>query len=254
MLTGYTLLPTSEQLHALGPSAILPDLPVALAALPAFAIVALAGLRSMGAVGRIVAVATFGTALLLPFLYRLVSGAGVHPRYFSAAIGPLLIVMAIGMTSDRARLARTVSTLVLVLVMGYATVLHLYDTKHGREDVIAAGRWLDAHVPPDEEILITSIEMEILARFHWPNRRFRAYPAEKGPVTPDRIPELVDDFPFPAGKRSIFMVGRAWLTDPDGKLQTALAERYPECPGADVEGIRIHCFQPSARSAMAISR
>ncbi len=253
MLTGYTLLPTSEQLHALGPSAILPDLPVALAALPAFAIVALAGLRALDVPGRIVVLSTFCTALLLPFLYRLAAGAGVHPRYFAAAMGPLLIVMAIGMSLDRSRLARTASTVVLTLVMVYATVLHLRDTGHGREDVAAAGRWLDANVPPDEEILITSNEMEVLARFHWPNRRFRSFPAGKGVVTADRIPALVEEFPFPGGRRSIFVVGRAWLTDPEGRLQTALTERYAECPGTDVDGIRIHCFQPAAGSAMAAS-
>lgn len=246
MLAGYTLLPTSEQLHALGPRAILPHLPIALAALPAFVVVVLAGLRTLNATGRIVLLSTFCVALSVPFLYRLTAGAGVHPRYFSAAIGPLLIVTAIGMTTDRSHTARTISAVVLALVMSWATFLHLRDTDHGREDVASAGQWLDANVPPDDEILVTSSEMEVLARFHWPHRRFRLYPAEKEIVKADRLPSLVEGFPFSGSTRAIFVVGRAWVTDPEGELQAALAARYPGCPGIDVPGIRIHCFQPAA--------
>lgn len=253
LLTGYTLIPTSEQLHALGPSAALPDLPVALAALPAAIVIGLASLRALDATGRVVLLSTFGTALLVPFLYRLVAGAGVHPRYFAATIGPVLVLTAAGMSFDRLRSARGVATLVLGAVMLYATALHLRDTAHGREDVAAAGRWLDANVPPTEEILITSNEMEILARFHWPHRRFRLYPPERGVITPERVPGLVDGLPFPDTQRAIFLVGRAWLSDADGQLQTALVDRYPSCPGLDVPGIRIHCFRPSAAAAAGAS-
>lgn len=251
LLTGYTLIPTSEQLHALGPSAILPDLPVALAALPAVIIIGLASLRALDPTGKVVLLATFGTALLVPFLYRLVAGAGVHPRYFAATIGPVLVLTAAGMTLDQLRSARGIATLVLGAVMLYATVLHLRDTGHGREDVAAAGRWLDANVPPTEEILITSNEMEILARFHWPNRRFRLYPPERGVIDPDRVDGLAKSLPFSDAQRAIFLVGRAWLSDADGRLQTALVQRYPACPGIDVPGIRIHCFRPSGAAVAA---
>jgi uncharacterized membrane protein len=251
LLTGYTLIPTSEQLHAFGPSAILPDLPVALAALPAVIILGLASLRALDAIGRIVLLATFGTALLVPFLYRLVAGAGVHPRYFAATIGPVLVLTAAGMTFDQLRSARGIAALVLGAVMVWATALHLRDTGHGREDVAAAGRWLDANVPPTEEILITSNEMEILARFHWPNRRFRLYPPERGVIAPDRVEALASSLPFPDAKRAIFIVGRAWLSDSEGRLQTALVERYPSCPGIHVSGIRIHCFRPTDAAVTA---
>ncbi len=246
MLTGYTLVPTSEQLHALGPRAILPDLPIALIALPAFLVIASAGVRELGGTARITLLTTFCVALLAPFFYRLVAGAGVHPRYFAAAIAPVLVVTAVGMAPDRLAGLRGAATLVLGAVMVYATYLHLRDTGHGREDIIAAGRWLEANVPVDEEILITSSEMETLARFHWPNRHFRPYPAEKGAVKPEQIPRLVESLPFDGDPRALFMVGRAWLSDPEGKLQEALAARYSACPGADVPGIRIHCYQPRA--------
>jgi len=254
MLTGYTLMPTSEQLHTLGPPAILPFLPIALAALPAFLVVTLAGLRELGSAGRVVLLTTFAVALVAPFLYRLAAGAGVHPRYFAAAIGPILVVTAVGMTPAEWRSGRGVASIVLVLAMLYATFLHLRDTAHGREDIRGAGQWLDANVPEDEEILITSTEMEILARFHWPNRRFRLYPSEKGTVTPSEIPEAVSDLPFDDRSRSIFIVGRAWLSDPDGKLQTALADRYPTCSNVNLPGIRIHCYQADGAAALATAK
>ncbi len=254
LLTGYTLMPTSEQLHMLGPSAVLPHLPIALATVPAFAIVTAAGLRAVERKARVVLLATFGFALLAPFVYRLVAGVGVHPRYFAAAAAPILIVTGAGMAPAHFRSLRGIATVVLALVMAYATFLHLRDTGHGREDVTAAGQWLDAHVPPDEEILVTSIEMEAFARFTWPHRRFRLYPTDKGVIRPERIQALVEQFPFQNRPRAIFLVGRAWVTDPDGKLQSALAHRYAACPGVEVQGIRIHCFQPQAATVANADR
>lgn len=251
LLTGYTLMPTSEQLHALGPRAILPDLPIALVALPAFAIVALAGVRTLGRPARVVLLSTFGVALLAPFFYRLAAGAGVHPRYFAAAIAPVLIVTAIGMPSDGLRSLRGAATIGLALVMLWATILHLRDTGHGREDIRSAGRWLDANVPPDEEILVTSIEMDHLARFHWPSRRFQLYPADHRPVKSDQIAQLAAALPFAGRDHTIFMIGRAWLSDPEGLLQHALTARYPPCPGIEVPGIRILCFRPRPVPAVA---
>ena len=51
---------------------------------------------------------------------------------------------------------RTLAAGVLGIVMLYATLLHLRDTAHGREDVAAAGAWLDANVPATEEILVSN--------------------------------------------------------------------------------------------------
>ncbi|MEO6028943.1 MAG: glycosyltransferase family 39 protein [Candidatus Binatia bacterium] len=253
MLTGYTLMPSSEELHTLGAQAILPYLPMALAALPAFAIVAVAGLRALTIPARVLLLTAFGVALLTPFLYRLVAGAGVHPRYFAAAFAPLLIVVAAGMAPDELRSVRGGATVVLAIVMAWATVRHLADTDHGREDVYAAGRWLDANVPPDEEILITSDEMERLARFHWPERHFRSYPAERRAVTTANVPALVEALPFGGRERAIFLFGRAWLSDPDGELRRALAARYPRCPGTAVPGIDILCFRPLGAAPQAAS-
>lgn len=242
--TGYALLPTSEALHAVGIRAIIPDLPVALLALPAFAVMVVAGLRAMDVRARVVILATFLTALLVPFAIRAVAGAGIHPRYFSAVLAPLLVTTAVGMAQADPRTIRSAAAAVMVAVMVLGTMLHLHNTAHGREDVTAAGRWLDANVPEDEEILITSGEMEVLARFHWPNRRFRLYPTRDGEIPSAAVGELADALPFPSRERAIFIFGRAWLTDPTGEFQTALSMRYPACGGTEVPGIRILCLRP----------
>ncbi|MCC6849262.1 MAG: glycosyltransferase family 39 protein [Deltaproteobacteria bacterium] len=250
LLTGYTLMPTSEDLHAFGGTrAALPYLPVALATLPAFALVAAEGLRTMRREGRVLLLASFTVALSAPFAYRLAAGVGVHPRYFAAAIAPTLVVIGAGMVFDRS--ARGLATVVVLVVLSAATFLHLRDTAHGREDLRAAGRWLDTNVPFDEEILVTSAEMEVLARFTWPDRKFRRYPASGGLIDPARVPELVAAFPVAGRARAIFLVGRAWVTDRDGALQAALAGAYPSCPGVEVRGIRILCFQPRSTATVA---
>lgn len=253
LLTGYTLMPTSEELHLLGPSAVLPSLPLAVAVLPTFLIAAAAGIGALRREARVALLTSFGVALLVPFVYRFVAGAGVHPRYFAAAVAPVLIVTGTGMAASRLRGAAGIAAAILAGVMGWATYLHLSDTTHGREDLRAAGRWLDANVPRDEEIVITSREMEILAKFTWPDRRFRLYPDDDS-VSPERIPDLVQRFPFADRPRSIFLVGRAWTTDRDGKLQSALTASYATCPGADVRGIRIFCFEPRTTTVTAANR
>ena len=253
LLSGYTLMPTSETLHALGGSrAALPYLPIALATLPAVVIVAVAGFRTTTREGQVLLLASFAAAVLAPFAYRLAAGVGIHPRYCAAAVVPVVIVTGAGMVLDRSW--RGIATVDLLVVMGSATYLHLEDTAHGREDLRAAGAWLDANVPADEEILVTSDEMEVLARFTWPNRKFRRYPEQRGLVDRAHLPETVAAFPFRNRPRAFFLVGRAWLTDPDGELQAALVRAYESCPGIDVRGIRILCLRPrsSAPSPDAI--
>jgi mannosyltransferase len=249
LLTGYTLLPTSEALHAIGIRAIFPDLPIALVTLPAAALIIVAGARAMEPRARTAVTVTFATALLVPFAIRTVAGAGIHPRYFAAVFTPLALIVAAGMAAADGRTLRSAAAVTMGAVMMLATALHLHNTSHGREDVIAAGRWLDANVPADEEILITSGEMAVLAQFHWPNRRFRLYPDQKGAISENAIPEVADALPFP-GERAIFMFGRAWLTDPTGAFQTTLSQRYPGCGGTEVPGIRILCLRPH-QSAVA---
>jgi hypothetical protein len=254
LMTGYALLPTSEALHAVGIRAIIPDLPVALVTLPAFAVMLVAGLRAMDVRARVVIVATFLTALLTPFAIRAVAGAGIHPRYFSAALAPLILTTAIGMAQADGRSIRSTAAVVIAAVMVLGTTLHLHNTAHGREDVTAAGHWLDANVPADEEILITSGEMEVLARFHWPNRRFRLYPDRSDEIPSAAIGGIADALPFPGHERAIFIFGRAWLTDPTGEFQTALSMRYPGCGGTEVPGIRILCLRPREDAAVARNR
>ena len=247
LMTGYTLLPTSEALHEIGIRAIIPDLPFALVTLPAFVVIVVAGLRAIEPRTRIVLVVTFLTALLSPFAVRAFAGAGIHPRYFAAAFAPFMLVLAAGVAQGEGRDLRTVSAVALTVVMTVAMMLHLHNTSHGREDVVAAGRWLDANVPPDEEILVTSGEMAVLARFHWPNRRFRLYPDRGDTAIPtDAISDMADALPFAGRDHAIFIFGRAWLTDPTGAFQTTLSQRYPGCGGTEVSGIRILCLRPRA--------
>ena len=84
----------------------------------------------------------------------------------------------------------------LTVVMLIASILHLADPSHGREQVYAAGKWLDANIPIGEEILVTSEEMAILARFHWPNRLFTAYPYRRTMVGRANADQVAADLPF----------------------------------------------------------
>ena len=146
---------------------------------------------------------------------------------------------------------------VALVVAGCAlagTVLHLADPGHGREDVVAAGAWLDAHGPPgDAPILVTSEEMVTLARFHWPARRTISYPPLDVVARARDADVLAAATPFPAGDRVFYVFGRDWLSDPDGVLRAAVESRFPSCGSVRFAGIRILCLRraPGAGSVPA---
>jgi hypothetical protein len=93
-----------------------------------------------------------------------------------------------------------------------------------------------------EEIVVTSEEMAHLARFHWPERRFVLYPARKVVADRHNAAQLAASLPRTEGGRTIYMVGREWLSDPDGALQSMLRTQYEACPSTYVRGIQIMCL------------
>lgn len=243
MVSGYTLMPSSSALHASGWRAALPYMPVAAVAALSIAVTILTALRSAGRITNLVLACTLGVALVGPFVVWLVLPVAINPRYFAAAVPVLLTLMAIGAASSPPAISRMVATAVVVVILLAGTARHLLDPGRNREDVAAAGKWLDSHVPADEEIVITSQEMASLARFHWPNRRFQLYPAPGVVAGRQNASELANAFPFPAGDRAIYVIGREWLSDPLGALSGDLSARHPSCGGADLRGIRILCLE-----------
>lgn len=178
------------------------------------------------------------TLFAAPFAAQLVLGVAVNPRYFIAVVPGLFIWLAAGAAQ------RPIAGWLLAVVLAIGLLQHLADPAHGREDIRAATHWLDEHVPREEEILVTSSEMEFLARFHWPERPWRLWPPARVVADPGNAVRLAADFPPPAaGSRRIFLLGREWLTDPTGALVRAVQARYRECPGTSVRGIRILCFE-----------
>jgi mannosyltransferase len=240
-VSGYAALPSSEALHAEGLRAALPYVPVAVLGGIPLVVLGAMGLRALGHIGRLALLPPLGLALAGPFLGSVLLGVGINPRYCAPAVPALLVVLAVGAAGARGGLGR-LAAVALLLTLAGSSAAHLAAPGHGREDVYAAGRWLDAHVARDEEILVTSEEMLDLAQFHWPGRRLRLYPERGVRVEPDNAERIADALPG-AGPRAIWVVGRAWLSDPDGLLERALDARHAPCAGAAVRGVRILCFE-----------
>ncbi len=237
LVGGYAVLPDSATLHAEGARAALGLLPfAAVGAVPAAACT-LAALPGLDRPARLALFVPGLVVLAVPFAVHLVLGVAVNPRYFMAAAPALLVLLAAGAARWRAAGA----ALALVLAVGLG--LHLAEPGHGREDTRSAGAWLDAHVPRDEEILVTSSEMALLAEYQWPERRLRLYPSAGVVATPENAAALAAALPMPGPGRAIYVVGRAWLSDPTGALVRALRARYRACPGVQVRGIEVLCFE-----------
>lgn len=249
MISGYMFLPTSEELHLGGLRAAAPYVAVALPAALVVAALVSHGLRALEARARLLLLLPVAGVVLGPYVVRLVLGVGINPRYATTAVPALLVLLAAGAMAPDRRAGRSFAVAVLVGTMALGSALHLREPGHGREDVRAAEMWLDQHVPADEEILITSREMEYVAAFHWPNRRLRLYPPTNVVAEPDTAGTLAAALPFPAtGERAIYVVGRAWKSDPEGVFQAELARRYAACPGTSVAGMRILCLRRPRQS------
>lgn len=246
LVGGYTLLPDSATLHSQGWRSSMPYLVVAVPA--AVATIAL-GVAAARTVDRrllipcaLVAAATLGG----PYAITLAMPAiGLNPRYTTAAAPALIAIGALGFAAVPRSRATLIAGLFLLAVMIAGTARELANPGSTREDISAAQQWLDANVPAEEPILVMSSEMWQLARYHWPARALVEYPRGKVVADGTNAGSLAHALPLRDTRgRWIFIVGRAWQTDPGGEFQRELARQYGTCPGIDLRGIRILCLTP----------
>jgi mannosyltransferase len=249
LVSGYALMPDTFALHADGGRAALRYLPVALAAAPALVVCAVLGLRALDWRRRLTLVLPFATALLAPFVIRVVLGVPANPRYFQATVPAVLVLLAIGSTvaTRWPGLARAAGTGVGVLLVA-GTALHLTDPGHGREDVAGAAAWLDTHVPREQPLLVTSSEMAYLARYHWADRQIVEYPSPHAVVTATSADDVARRVPWRDG-RAVYVFGRAWVSDPEGALEEDLQRRFASCGRFETRGIRIYCLEETATAS-----
>jgi uncharacterized membrane protein len=242
LLTEYTLLPTSEQLHASGIGAALPYLPAALLFGGCAALLCWRGAQELSPQVRLPLSVVVAIVILVPYATTFAMQVEPHPRYTLAALPGILVILA----ASAQRRGRQAPILLGALMLSsvVATALHLNQPAHGREDVRSARAWLDAHVDPRQTILTTSNEMEMLAQFHWPQRRLRLYPEREPVATAAQAAAIAAQLPFAdSGGDVIYVVGREWVSDPRGLLGRALRRRYVDCGSAEVRGIRILCLR-----------
>ena len=216
VLSGYTLLPSAEELHAIGARAAFPYLVLAVPAIIPLGIGVVAGIIVMDREARLLILITIAIPLLAPFIVRIIfPEVSINPRYVMSAAPSFLVLLAVGLAHGfRRNNAVKISAFLLGGIMIAGSARHHLTPGHGREDIYAAGFWLDKYVPVDEEILVTSDEMYHLARFHWPDRRFYLYPARKIVANRENAAEIINALPFPQANRVVYIFGRTWLSDP----------------------------------------
>jgi hypothetical protein len=243
LLTGYGLLPSSEQLHEVGLAAVGPYSPYAVVGVVSAAALLTYGLLGRGSPGRGAMGVVLVAIVLGPFLVSAIfPKISLNPRYFAAGAPLFLVLLGAGMPQLRAAWWHWAAGVALVVLMGLGTVIELGQPGIKREDVFAAGAWLDQNVPPEEEILVTSDEMATIAAYHWPERNVRLYPASRVKVTAENLAAVTKSLPVPDVGRRIYVFGRSWVSDPTHALENFVT-RFASCGRAQVRGIRIYCLQ-----------
>jgi len=242
LISGYTLLPSSAELHTQGTRAVLLYLPLAFAGFVALLVLSCSALWTLPKTRWLPLVIMIGTVILGPFVASMFFDVGNNPRYAMASCPALLAFVVAGFPNAMRDHVRIGAAAVFIIIMVSASALHLANPGHGREDIYTVGEWLDANVPVEEEILVTSDEMATLARFHWPHRRFKNYPIGKTVVKRSSADNVAAALPFGNSKRVIYMFGRTWVSDPNDALHAALIDRYATCPGIKARGIEVLCL------------
>lgn len=247
LLAGYVFLPSAEELHAAHLAAIRPYLPWMMVGGSAAAVLGIAGLRrvsrhdavSVGLVLMAVLAGPFAVAAVFPKI-------SLNPRYLTAAVPLLLAILAAGCVAATARRWLAIPAIALLGVLLSANVLHLAQPGQKREDIPAAGAWIESHLAADTPLLVTSDEMVSLARYHWPQRRIEAYPARNDIVDPARAAPLAAALPFAGRDRVGYVFGRSWLSDPQSALEQRIAGCFASCGSATFRGIRVYCVMNRA--------
>ncbi|HVK54737.1 MAG TPA: glycosyltransferase family 39 protein [Burkholderiales bacterium] len=243
LISGYTLLPSSEELHKEGLRAALPYAPFAFVGLVALLVIGVTAIRSLPLRYLLLLAIIVCAVVIGPFVASLILHIGVNPRYAIAAVPALIVFIAMGAPRSLSDKPGLIATALLLFVMATATAIHVRNPGHGREDIHTLGKWLDKNVPVEEQILITSHEMALLAAFHWPQRRFITYPARKVVVNNSNVGNLLENIPLSRSHRTIYIVGRAWLSDPDDVLRSRLKRSPERCPGMIARGVEVLCLQ-----------
>jgi uncharacterized membrane protein len=241
LIGGYTLMPSSAELHAEGAKAVLSYLPFAVAGLLALVVIGISALRAVRMSNLVFLAGIIGVVIFAPFLVSFLFPVAINPRYSMAGVPAVFALLAAGSAETLSQRFRVAASVALVVIMVCASALHLYEPGHGREDIYAAGQWLDTNVQPGDSILVTSDEMALFARFHWPNRSLTLYPDRKTVVDKNNVDQLIAGLPFTPGSRAIYLYGREWLSDPKGLLRERL-RALPGCPGVKLRGIEIFCI------------
>lgn len=242
LLTGYTLMPSSAELHRLGLRAILPYVPIVALVLSLTTVAVASALRTMPKPAWTLLLGVLGGVLLGPLAVSAVFEISINPRYATTGAPAFIALLSAGLAAiTETRFGKGIAVALVVLISG-ASLAHLADPGHGREDILAATKWLDQNIPKDEEILFTSQEFALLSNYHWPKRHMTLYPATKKTIDQNNIQAIAENLPIGRKDRVFFVIGRDWTSDPHDLLESELRSRFKDCGGTAVRGIRILCL------------
>ena len=245
LLSGYALMPSSEEFHRQGLKAAYPYLPLAFTIFCLTLVVAKNALHSISRTAWILLLGLLAGVLFGPLAISAVFSIGINPRYATAATPVFLVLLAIGLAGIFEQKHGRLLAAALVIFMAFASLQHLMDPGHGREDVFAAQSWLDKNVPSEEEILFMSEEFQLLTNYHWPKRHFTLFPPRKPVVTKNSGDAIADAMPIGKNGRTIFLISREWISDPNDLFEGALRKRFGDCGSTSVRGIRLLCLTPT---------
>jgi hypothetical protein len=238
---GFSLGPSTSELHAGTLAPVLPHLPVVAFATLVFGVLAFRGAlatRTLPTVARVLVWTWLVVPLVLAFVVAVSSANPFNVRYAIVSFPAFVVLIGAGAAEGRGALFGA-----LALVLSVVSLANLYfDPRYAKEDARGLAPLLAAEASADDLVVVNAAYMASAVTYYYPGPApVIGFPPEpERDVSPARANEVVT---LAAGHPHVWLVlSRTFHGDRAGVLDDALASHLTRDRERRFDGILVHRF------------
>jgi hypothetical protein len=238
--TGYSLGPSLRDLRSgAGLDAVLPFLPVILAALLTFGTLALVGLVGLSERARRyergLVLATIAAPLVLVSYFALSNFKVFNPRYVAVGAPAFFVLLAAGFTM-LAPMARRLAAAAVLVLCALSLLHHYHGARYAKDDFRRVTHSLEAVVAPQDVIIATGNFSPF--EYYWRDREPVPVVYWAGYARDERMEPKFLELLNPAGPTWL-VVSRVHELDPEGRLEPWVQKTWG-APIGVFPGVRVY--------------
>lgn len=168
-------------------------------------------------------------------------------RYTSIAIAAYYLVLAKGVTSIRNRGLMLFLLLAIVLCSTYSLWNYYGDDRYAKEDARSAAEYIERNSQSGDAILVVGIDYPF-AYYYGGTLPVHSIPV----VRSDEAPTYLERIPG-THSRLWLVLGRTWQADPEDLVKKHFDRGYSLIDQQVFPGVRLYCYQLSAKGERGLS-